>query len=189
MPFRPQGVEPGLPEHPAQPDQGQAQQCRGIRRFDGFEESDPESLGLEAAGTAIGALDVHVALHPRPFEVQKTHARRVDALEATARGPVQDHAGSVKGNRLARAVQELADSGAAVARLPEQSPVGRSRLVRADDDRIGDIGGPANPVDLGAGEPDGEIAGVFAGTGGFVHVGRQGVEFEVQPAEQLPAVH
>jgi len=83
----------------------------------------------------------------------------------------------------------LTDGSVAVSGLPEQPPIGRGCLVGADDDRIGDIDGLAYPFDLRPGEPDGEIAGMFARTGGFVHVGGQGVEFEVQPAEEMTPVN
>ena len=43
--------------------------------------------------------------------------------------------------------------------------------------------------DLGAGKPYGEIAGVFAGKGGFVHAGGKNVELQVQAAEEVAPVH
>ena len=71
-----------------------------------------------------------------------------------------------------------------VAGLAQDVAAGGGDLVGADDQALP---GVADGAGLGHGQPCDQIHGRLAGQGGFVDVGRNGLETDAQPCQQLLA--
>src|SRR5690606_1189560 len=146
-----------IPQHGAQPDQGQADQAVGVVATQGLKQTDAQAFHSEAAGTVVGLLALQVAFYAGVVQLAKYDIEGFAGQLMIAAGAVQQAQCGTEAYRAAAAAAQLVEGGGVVARLADRLTIKQQHLIRTYDQvlRVTSCKGPG----LGQRQSPGQLLG------------------------------
>src|SRR5689334_752071 len=146
-----EGIDADTMQHVGQPNERQADERRRIVAFDGSEECDPERLDLHRTGAVERSLAREIGVDLRSSQRAERAAYVHRGALACAAARVEQCDTRVEHHRLARKTRQELARAFLRAGLADELAFQIRYLIRADDERVGEL--PGNALRLGVGEP------------------------------------